>query len=53
MNSVLRRIFGVMRDGAKGEWRKLRKKLNDQYCPPNIVQVRKIDKNEIGRACSV
>jgi len=38
---------------GKGEWRKLRKKLNDPYCSPNIVQLRKIDKIEIDRACSV
>jgi hypothetical protein len=36
-NSVLRRIFGPMRDEVTGEWRKLhREDLNDLYSSPNI-----------------
>ena len=39
-NRVLRRIFGPMRDGVTGEWRKLHnEKLNDLYFSPNIVRV--------------
>jgi hypothetical protein len=37
-NGVLRRIFGPKTDQVTGEWRKLHnEKLNDLYCPPNIV----------------
>ena len=32
---------------------KTEKKLNNLCCSPNIVQVRKIDKNENGKACAV
>ena len=39
-NRVLRRIFGLRRDGVTGEWRKLHnEELNDLYCSPNIVRV--------------
>jgi len=39
-NRVLRRIFGPKRDEVTGYWRKLHnEKLNDLYCPPNIVRV--------------
>jgi hypothetical protein len=32
-NRVLRRIFGLKRDGVTGEWRKLHnEELNDLYC---------------------
>ena len=35
------------------EWRKLHNdELNDLYCSPNIVRVIKIEKNEMGGACS-
>jgi hypothetical protein len=34
------------------EWKKLHnEELNDLYCSPNIVQVIKIEKNEVGWAC--
>ena len=37
-NRVLRRIFGLERDGVTGEWRKLHnEELNDLYCSPSIV----------------
>jgi hypothetical protein len=36
-NSVLRRIFGPMREEVTGEWKKLHSDdLNDLYCSPNI-----------------
>ena len=36
------RIFGPKRDEVTGEWRKLHnEKLNDLYCSPNTVRVRK------------
>jgi hypothetical protein len=39
-NRVLRRVFGLKRDGVTGEWRKLHnKELNDLYSLPNIVRV--------------
>ena len=39
---VLRRIFGPKRDEVTGEWRKLHtEELNELYCPPNIVRVKK------------
>ena len=39
-NRALRRIFGPMRDGVTGEWRKLHnEELNDLYSSPNIVRV--------------
>jgi hypothetical protein len=39
---VLRRIFGPRREEVTGQWRKLHNtELNDLYCSPNIVRVRK------------
>ena len=39
-NRVLRRIFGLKRDGVAGEWRKLyNEELSDLYRSPNIVRV--------------
>ena len=39
-NRVLRRIFGLRRDGLTGQWRKLHnEELNDLYSSPNIVRV--------------
>jgi len=36
-----------------GDWRKLRnEELNDLYSTPNIVRVKKIEKNEMGGTCS-
>ena len=50
MNRVLRRIFGPKRDEGTRQWRKLHKEeLNNLYCSPNIVRVRK---NEMGGARS-
>jgi hypothetical protein len=52
-NRVLRRIFGPKRDEVRREWRRLHnEKLNDLFSSPNIVRVIKIEKNEIGGACS-
>jgi hypothetical protein len=40
---VLRRIFGPRRDEVTGEWRRLHnEELNDLYCSPNIVRVRRM-----------
>ena len=37
---MLRRIFGLKREGVKREWRKLQsEKLNDLYCSPSIIRV--------------
>ena len=39
-NRVLRRIFGLKRDGVTREWRKLHnEELNDLYSSPSIVRV--------------
>ena len=39
-NRVLRRIFGLERDGVTGEWRKLHnEELNDLYFSHNIVRL--------------
>jgi hypothetical protein len=41
-NRVLRRIFEPKRDEVTGEWRKLHnEELNDLYCSPKIVRVKK------------
>ena len=41
-NMVLRGIFGARRDEVTGEWRKIHnEELNDLYCSPNIVRVKK------------
>jgi hypothetical protein len=50
-NRVLRRIFESKRDGVTGEWRRLHnEELHDIYSSPNIIQVNKIKKNEVGWA---
>ena len=47
------RLFGAKRDEVTGEWRKLHnEELNDLYCSPNTVRGDKIEKYEIGGACS-
>jgi len=52
-NRVLKRIFGPKRDRVTGEWRKLQnEEFSDLYHSPNNVQVIKIEKNEMGGACS-
>jgi len=52
-NRVLRRIFGPKKDELTGEWGKLHnEELNKLYCSPSIVRVKKIEKNEMGGACS-
>jgi hypothetical protein len=39
-NRLPRRIFGLKRDEATGEWRKLHnEELNDVYSSPNIIRV--------------
>ena len=53
-NSVLRRIFGPKRDEVIGQWRKLHnEELNDLYCSSIYCSGDKIEKNEMGGACSV
>ena len=48
-NKVLRRIFGPRNDEVTGDWRRLHnEELNDLYCSPNIVRVKKSKKNEMG-----
>jgi len=52
-NRMLRGLFGPERDEVTREWRKLHnEEHNDLYCLPNIVRVIKIEKNEMGGACS-
>ena len=53
-NRVLRRVFGPKRDEVTGECRNLHnEELSDLYSLPNIVRVCKIEKNEVGGACSM
>jgi hypothetical protein len=41
-NRVLRRIYGLKRDEAIGEWRKLHnKELHDLYSSPSIIRIAK------------
>jgi hypothetical protein len=48
-NRVLRRIFGLKRDEATGEWRRLHnKELNDLYSSPNIIRVIKSRRRWVG-----
>jgi len=50
-NRILRRIFELKTDEVTEEWRKLHnEELNDLYSSPNIVRVKKMDKNEMGWA---
>jgi hypothetical protein len=39
-NSMLRRIFGLMRDDVTGAWRKLHnEELRDLYSSPSIIRI--------------
>jgi hypothetical protein len=50
---MLRRIFGTKRDEVTGEWRRLcNEELTHLYYSPNIVRLKKIEKNEMDVACS-
>ena len=52
-NRVLRRIFGPKRVGKTDEWRELHnEELNDLYWSPKYCAGDKIEKNEMGGACS-
>ena len=52
-NRVLRRIFGPKRDRVTGEWRKQHnEELNDLYSSFKFCSHDKIEKNEMGGACS-
>jgi len=52
-NRVLRRIFGPKRDEVTGEWRNLHLR-SLMICTDNqILLGDQIEKNEMGRACSM
>jgi len=52
-NRVLRRVFGPTTDKVTEEWRQEHnEELNDLYCSPNYFWGDKIEKNEMGGACS-
>ena len=52
-NGLLRRIFWPTGDEVTREWRKLHyEELNDLYCSPKYCSGDKIEKNEMGGACS-
>jgi len=51
-NRVLRRIFGPKRDGVTEEWRKLHNEELNDLCSSSIFLGNKIEKNEMGGACS-
>jgi hypothetical protein len=39
-NRVLRRIFGLNRDGVTGGWRKLHnEELHNLYCSPSVIRI--------------
>jgi len=49
----MRKIFGPERDEVTGEWKRVYNvQLNDLYSSPNIVQVIKIEENEMGGSSS-
>ena len=49
-----RKIFGPKMVDVTGEWRKPHnEELNELYSSPNIIRVIKIQKNEMGGACSM
>jgi len=51
---VLRKIFGPRRDEVTGGWRKLHyEELNDLYYLTQYCSDDKIEKNEMGGACSM
>ena len=48
------KIFGPKKDGVSGEWRKIHyEELYDPYWSPNIMQVNKSSKSEIGGECGM
>jgi hypothetical protein len=50
---AFRILLGPERDEVRREWRKLHnEELYAQYCSPKIVRGDKINKNEMGGACS-
>jgi hypothetical protein len=50
---VVELCTAAKRDEVTGEWRKIQnEKLNDLYSSHSIVQVIKIEKNEMDGACS-
>jgi hypothetical protein len=49
---VLRKKLGPKRDEGTGKWRKLRNEKLNRMNSPNIVQVIKSKKREMGRECS-
>jgi hypothetical protein len=52
-NRVLRRIFGLKRDEATGEWRKLHnEELRDLYSSPSIIRIIKSRRMRWAGVCS-
>jgi hypothetical protein len=52
-NGVWKGLFGAKRDEVTGEWRKLHnEELHELYFSPNNCAGDKIEKNEMGGACS-
>ena len=52
-NRLLRKLFGSQSDEVTGEWRKLHnEELNDLHSSRKYCSGGKIEKNEMGRACS-
>jgi hypothetical protein len=49
-NRVLRRIFGTMRYGGMGEWRKLHnEELHNLYSSPSIIRIIKLRRIRLAR----
>jgi hypothetical protein len=51
-NRMLREIFGPQRDEVTGEWRRLHNEKLYDLTPQQYFSCDKIEKNEMGGACS-
>jgi hypothetical protein len=52
-NSVLRRIFGLKRDGVTGRWRKLHNELHKLYSSPSLIRIIKSKMRWVGHVAGM